>query len=171
MNAKGVIIAAVFVTFVVIGLLLMPSSASASTLGDTGDFSQQIIAFAQAIAVAEGYQDQNGNLLTGNVPAKANNPGDLVLSSGLSSLLTSGWTGQTLGEGIAVYNSTGAGWNALYNQLQFIVNGQSGLADYDTDTISDLAYNWTTTNQDAWAETVAGQLGVTPDTPLNQVLS
>ena len=144
------------------GYLLITASPSGSQ-GNTSAFSAQIVAFAQAILQAEN---------SGTVDPATNNPGNLIVTSATNSILQQGWTRKYASSGVSIYDNTADGWNALYNQLQLIVNGQSALANpANGDTISDLAYGWTTTNPDGWAETVAGQLGVIPDTPLSQVLS
>lgn len=148
-------------------------SSDGSGQGDPSAFDPSIVAFAQAIAVAE---NANPNYF---------NPGDLKVTSAsgsplnLSSKLTAGANG-TAPNGVTQYSSNDAGWNALYNQILFIVNGQSNLGNLSS-TISDLAYNYTTTDQDAWANTVAQEMAnagyvdasgnpVNPDTPLGEFL-
>jgi hypothetical protein len=122
------------------------SSGGGSGVGNPENFDQSIVDFANAIAGAE---NANPNYL---------NPGDLKVTSAsgaklnLSSSLTAGATG-TAPNGVTQYDSSDDGWNALYNQVQFIVNGSSQLANL-SNTISDLAYNYTTTNPDEWAASV-----------------
>jgi hypothetical protein len=148
------------------------SGSDGSGAGNPSAFDQSVVDFANAIASAE------------NANPSYFNPGDLKVTSGanklnLSSLLTAGATG-TAPNGVTQYDSIDDGWNALYNQVQFIVNGQSSLASV-SNSISDLAYNYTTTDQDDWANTVAGYMAnagyvdasgnpVNPDTPLGEFL-
>jgi hypothetical protein len=132
-------------------LLLEGNAAGADT---SGNYSASLVAFAQAIAKAEGFG------LAGRIPTLANNPGDLKIP---------GWTGQTLGSGISVFPSPSVGWDRLYRQLQLIVDGQS--AQYNlTDTIGSMAVKWTRTDPTTWALIVASNLGVTADTYLSSVL-
>jgi hypothetical protein len=143
----------IFIVLAALGALLLSMNASASSgsNGNSSAYSSQLVSFAQAISVAEGFG------IAGAIPTTANNPGDLEL-------------GGNVINGVTVFGSVNDGWNALYNQLQLIVNGNSGVYNLNM-TISDMAYSWTATEQDAWAENVSTELGVTPDTPLSQVLS
>lgn len=125
------------------------------TQGDQLLVSVQIQALALAIEKAEGYG------IPGAIPTVANNPGDLVVP---------GWTGAKLGSaGISVFSSYEEGKNHLYYQLQLIANGQSHIYTLD-DTISSMAKKWTATAQDNWANIVSGELGVSSDTTLRDIL-
>jgi|SRR5713101_6461386 len=126
-----------------------------SAYGGTLVTSDKVKAFAKAISVAEGFGIAN------DIPTKAHNPGDLVLGDRGNGVLGR--------EGITIFPDNASGWNALYHELNLIVNSESHVYTLDM-TISDMAYKWTDTSQDAWAETVANQLGVTRDTPLSQIL-
>ena len=117
-------------------LIFRPGSGNFSGDGSTSGFSDQLVLFAHAISFAE----QGEQVANDSVPPTNNNPGNLKVNANLSTLLTQGWTGQSASNGISIYDSPGDGWNALYYQLLFIVNGQSNLANLG-DTISDLAYN------------------------------
>jgi hypothetical protein len=127
--------------------------------------SQAIQNFAAAIAFAEGYWDANEDVNLGTIPVQANNPGDLVIP---------GWSGGSLGEGISIFSDLQAGWNALYAQLQAIVNGTS--AHYSlSESIADMGatYSGDPVNWPANVVYFLNQnfgLGVTVDTPLSGVL-
>ena len=127
------------------------------------DYPRQIKDFATAIARAEGF------FVNGSIPDQAHNPGNLK---------TPTWTapgeieGRTLGEGIALFESDGAGWNALYRQLHLIVTGESRVYNLDM-TIRDMAARWVGTNEveaGQWARNVSLQLGVSESTKLYQAL-
>ena len=119
--------------------------------------------FAQAISKAEGYG------LPGAVPTLANNPGDLKIP---------GWTGESLGKGISVFDfdtidspvAPNGGWARLFHQLSLIAAGDSAVYDPD-ETISEMAQKWTATDPDAWANNVANSLGVSVDTPIGELLT
>lgn len=110
---------------------------------------------AQAIARAEGF------FIAGSVPARAHNPGDLVMPN---------WNGPTLGAGISVFQDDDDGWNALYHQLNLILTGTSNRYNLDM-SIADMAGTWTSTQQGPWANNVAGYLGVPTSTPLWAVIA
>lgn len=122
--------------------------------GGPTSYPQPIVDTAQAIARAEGYY------ITGSVPNRANNPGDLKLG------------GVTIANGITVFDTPEAGWNALYRQLYLILTGRSSYYNLDM-TIAEMGRVWTATiaEQSAWASNVAGSLGVPTSTPLWAVLS
>lgn len=109
----------------------------------------------QAIARAEGF------FVAGSIPQLAHNPGDVKVPN---------WTGATLGNGIPVFDSDAAGWNALNHQLYLILVGQSSYYNLDM-TIADMARTWTKTQADAWALNVATFLGVDPSAPIWSVLT
>jgi hypothetical protein len=138
-----------------IAVVVFEGSALAASSGDTsGNYSSSIVAFAQAIAKAEGFG------VPGAIPTLANNPGDLIIP---------GWTGQKLGSGISVFSGVNEGKDRLYRQLQLIVNGRSG--EYTlNDTIQSMAAKYTKTDPTTWAVIVAWNLGVTADTPLSDLL-
>jgi hypothetical protein len=127
-----------------------------SQYGGPTVYPQSIKTLGSAIARAEGFY------VTGSIPQRAHNPGDLKVPN---------WTGPTLGSGISVFDSDDAGWNALYRQLYLILTGQSSHYNLDM-TITDMAATWTATQSDAWARNVAGYLGVDPaTTPLWRVMA
>jgi hypothetical protein len=114
-----------------------------------------IDALANAIAKAEGANPS------------INNPGDLT-----SGDVPSGQqTGVFNSAGVAIIDTIENGWNALTSKLSNILSGNSSVYNPDM-TISQLAQTYTGgDNSDAWASTVAGQLGVTPDTTLSDAQS
>lgn len=113
---------------------------------------------AQAIAKAEGFYVQ------GSVPQRAKNPGDLEL----------GDRGYGTIDGKTVFPSTSQGWQALYAQVQSILDNSSAIYGPDW-TIQDIANEYVngrsdiTSDSAAWANNVADSLGVTPDTQIGQV--
>ena len=117
-----------------------------------GSISKLIPSFAYAIGKAEGF----GPL--GNIPTKANNPGDLKLGDiGLG----------TLGQGITVYPTLRQGIQALYRELNLILTNTSEV--YNTSmSFSQMAIIWTgNDNPVDWADTVAKSLNVFPDTTIH----
>jgi hypothetical protein len=119
-------------------------------------YSNDVMMFARAIAYAEGFYAQ------GSAPQRAHNPGALKVP---------GWTGPVTGaEGISVFSSDDAGWEALYRQLDLIVHGRSGIYSLGM-SIADMARAWTATDQIPWATNVAARLGVSTSTRLSQVLA
>jgi hypothetical protein len=116
---------------------------------------------ALAIAHAEGFGRP------GAIPTRANNPGDLVIP---------GWSGAQLGaEGISVFPSESAGWDALYAQLQRIVDGRSHIYTVQT-TIGEMARRWTATDVESWTTNVIAYLvahgysAVTAETPIGRIV-
>lgn len=150
----------VYVAIAIVLLFTTVAVANASTGGsDVSNVSDKITKFAGAIAFAEGYWDRNNNVHTNSRPARDNNPGDFEGSGDAGS------------DGVyAKYSTIDAGWKRLYHQLQIIVDGTSDNYNLDM-TISDMAYTYTATQQDAWAENVASYVGATRDTPLRGLLT
>lgn len=119
-------------------------------------YSEKIKTFAGAIGVAEGFGIAHA------IPTQAHNPGDLVLGD-------KGFG--TLGaEQITIFQDDDTGRNALYHQLNLIVNGLSHVYTLDM-SIRDMANKWTATQPDAWANNVARELGVSPDTVIGALLT
>ena len=143
--------------FVAISILLLASNSFAggnagATIESTAvppssAVTPGIISIAQAIATAEGFY------VSGSLPANQNNPGDM----------TSGGT-------IATYPDTTTGWNALYEQILLIVNGQSHVYTASwpiynpAQPSASIAGHWTTDvppgAQANWGQNVAQTLGV-----------
>jgi hypothetical protein len=122
--------------------------------GGATSYSLEIQHAAQAIARQEGFY------VTGSVPQRANNPGDLKMP-GLPTLP---------GTSITKFPSADLGWNALHKQLFLIVTGQSSFYNLDM-TLEQMAKIWTATQQIPWAVNVANYLGVSIETPLWEVLT
>jgi hypothetical protein len=137
------------------GALVLVSRYSMTTTG--GGYSNQIAAFAAAIARAEGFT------VSGSIGARAHNPGNLAIPG----------SADTIGpEGITVFPDDAAGWDALYRQLQAIVDGNS-LYSLDW-TIDQMGARWApaATNPGGhWAMNVAAALGVPTSTRLREVLT
>lgn len=114
-----------------------------------------IDALANAIAKAEGAN------------STINNPGDLTAGDVPSEQVT----GTFNNAGVVIIDSLENGWQALLNKLGNIMNGLSSVYSPDM-TISQLAQTYTGgDNADGWAQTVASELGVTPDTTLSDAAS
>lgn len=103
--------------------------------------SKEIVDLAKAIAFAEGFG------VTGAVPTRAHNPGDLKLSGYPT-------TGD---EGIAVFPDDETGWSHLYNQLNRIKSNNSHVYSPNM-TFTQFARIWTDTAQSAWLDNVLKHL-------------
>ena len=117
-----------------------------------GSMSRLIPGFAFAIGKAEGFG------VTGAIPTRANNPGDLVLGSvGFGTLGT---------KGITIYPTFDQGVRALYRELNLILTNTSRVYT-NSMTFSQIAVLWTgNDNPIGWASTVAKSLNVFPDTTI-----
>lgn len=143
------------VVVVIAGIVYEGYAMKLSGLDTTADYTPSIVAFAKAIAKAEGFG------VPGAIPTLANNPGDLVIP---------GWTGEKLGSaGISVFSNPNDGWTRLYNELQMIVNGSSSIYSPE-DTIDSMAVKWTATDPESWALIVSSTLGIPSDTTLQSAL-
>lgn len=117
--------------------------------------TEKIRRFAEAIAYAEGFG------ISGTVPTRANNPGDLKIN---------GWTGEVTGdENIPIFSSVEDGWNRLYSQLEFIRDRRSHVYILNM-TIQEMANHYTGTQKTEWAANVSGFLHVPVTTILNDLL-
>lgn len=131
-------------------LLLVAKGRAAEESGASRD--EKIEALADAIARAEGFYHSDSNV----IPRARHNPGDITNLSG----------------SIITYQTDEEGWEALYTYLERIIGGThpaypggSGL------TFSALAYTYTgNDNATAWANTVTGQLGISPDWTLQEYM-
>lgn len=112
--------------------------------------SPAIAAFAAAIARAEGSNPD------------WNNPGDLTRSFGYAT------AGVANSAGVLKFQSSADGWNALYKQLQAIVNGSSHWS-LDT-TLADFGIGYSGGDPN-WSVNVANALGVSADTSLGDILT
>lgn len=102
---------------------------------------------ANAIATAEGF------FVAGSKPQRHNNPGDLLDSAGNN----------------IVFASLDDGWAALKHQIRLMLTGQSRIY-IPSMTIGDIGLLYTGNDHpDSWANAVAESLGVSTDTPFNQI--
>ena len=106
---------------------------------------------AKAIAKAEGFYVQ------GSLPQRAHNPGDIE----------EGDKGYGLINGKTVFASDSQGWQALYNQVQAILDGKSAYY-FPSMTIAQIG-NIYSGGDPNWGQNVADELGVDIDTPIGQV--
>lgn len=111
-----------------------------------------VYALAVAIATAENSGAEN-------------NPGSLTAGDVRSEFIT----GQFNSAGVVNIDTLQHGIEALYTKLSRIFSGESSV--YSTDmSISDFAHTYTGgENEEGWANTVAGELGVSPDTSLGEI--
>ncbi len=125
---------------------LPPSNSGLAGIFGLGQAA--ITPLMQAIAQAEGFY------VAGSIPQTANNPGDLEV----------GDVGYgTLGQGITVFGSVNDGWEALANQINLIVSGQS--SNYSpTETLAQVGATYSGGDPN-WANNVASILGVSVNTP------
>lgn len=137
-------------------------------LGGVVDLSatSPTVKIARAIAVAEGGYDAHGNNLSnGSRPSRNRNPLDM----------TADLIGRAIGkDGPFVQYATDAdGWANGYAQVNAWLEGNSRYHSSDS-SIADLAglnseTGFTTTDQQAWANTVARVLGVSLETSLSEI--
>ena len=110
-------------------------------------------ALANAIAQAEGAN------VSGSIPNKANNPGDLELGDiGYGTIAAAG------GQQITVFPSLSAGLAALENQISLIASGQSKAGYPQGATIAQVGAIYAGDTSGTWAQNVANALGLSPDT-------
>lgn len=155
------VVAGFAVAFLLLYLILETGTPShdqsvATNTVNYGGFSSSIVQpVANAIALAEGFN------VGGSIPQRSNNPGDLFLGDKGSGLAANGET---------VFASATDGWNALYNQVVLMLNGQS--AHYSpSQTFSEMASIYTGgDNASGWATIVSSALGLGPDNTLNDYL-
>lgn len=143
-------------------------SDSLSDLGGLVDTSAAslTVRIARAIAVAEGGYDASGrNLNNGSRPSRNHNPMDM----------TADLIGKAVGKDgpFVQYANDADGWENGYAQVNAWLNGSSRYHSADS-SIADLAglgseTGFTSTDQQAWADTVARVLGVSTDTALSEI--
>lgn len=125
-----------------------------AVLDPPGGYSAKVLAFARAVARAEGFG------VAGAVPTRLNNPGDLKASSVAS-------IGRDASGHLQFANLVD-GWTALYRQVQLIIDGHS--RNYTLDmTINEMAAKYAESNVH-WARNVAGALNVPASTRLREIL-
>jgi len=112
-----------------------------------------IAKIADAIAFAEGFQ------VPGSRPRRNNNPGDLERDL----------TGKAIGRdgSYVVYATVQDGWAALERQVRLMFGGSRIYKP--SMTIREVAKHYTATDPNTWALNVAGHLGVTVSTKLQEV--
>jgi hypothetical protein len=126
-------------------VVLLESQTVVASAGQGPGF----LAFAEAIAFAEGFYADGAN-----IPKARNNPGDLK------------W-GTTE---ITTFASVADGWAALYAELHKVMNGTAYIPA--SATIREFAAIYTATEQDAWTGNVVAYLrghgygNVTAETPV-----
>jgi hypothetical protein len=119
-----------------------------------------IQAFASAIAHAEGFY------VTGSIPQRANNPGDLTDDGdvGHGFIESSG----PMGAKITVYGSVEDGWAALNKKVARMLNGASHVYPLSM-TIMEVGLKYA--GSAAWAQNVATKLGIDTRTTLAEYVS
>jgi hypothetical protein len=117
--------------------------------------SPSIRKLGEAIATAEGFY------IEGSRPNRNNNPGDLTVDV----------TGKGIGKDgpFVIYANAQDGFEALYKQISEWLSGISSHISADM-TISETARIYSPDGWIAWANNVANYLGVSIDTPLNQIV-
>jgi len=142
----------VFVAVIGAAYLLLNAFPDLGSMNTSADDRTQKL--AQAIASAEGFYK------AGSRPQRNNNPGDM----------TQDLIGKAVGTDgpFVIYATPEDGWANLYAQINKWYSGTSNNAD-GTNTIFDLSRFYTTTDKDAWAVNVSNALGVSQDTPINQI--
>jgi len=149
---------------IAIALYLTSQAQAEDTPEDLGGIldtsnSNNVVKIAEAIAAAEGFY------VKGSRPQRNNNPGDM--------------TKDLIGRAIAwdgaypKYSVASDGWANLYAQINAWLNGTSRYHNAQS-TIADLAGlgtepGYTSTDKEAWANNVAGFLGVGTDTPIGEI--
>lgn len=141
--------------WLLVGLVVVLGFTAGSAVVDVMSNAAQSVVdkLAYAIALAEGF------FVSGSRPQRNHNPGDLERDV----------TGRAVGRDgpYVVYASDNDGWDALKLQVGLMFGGSH---IYTPDmSIADVASHYTATDQTAWASIVAGSLGVTPDTLLQDL--
>ena len=134
------------------GFIVLTVIGGGSLVLPPGTVPDIVQAFANAIAIAEGFY------VNASRPQRNNNPGDIMVN------------GQ-----FVVYATPEAGWAALYDQVYKMFYG--GSAYYNPSmTIQQVANHYApdgpgNPNQaENWAANVASTLGVSPDTTLQSLI-
>jgi len=117
--------------------------------------SPTIRRIGEAIATAEGFY------VEGSRPQRNDNPGNLTLDLTGKGI---GWDGP-----FVRYATSADGFEALYKQISEWFSGVSTQISGDM-TISQAARIYSPDGWLPWANNVANYLGISTDTPLNQIL-
>ncbi len=124
------------------------------------EWSPQVLKFAHAISVAEGFGPP------GNLPTRANNPGDLTgIDKG--SFATNGTANK---EGVWNFVNLVDGWSALYLKVDRILRGASKVYPL-TMTLEEMGTRYAGVGKPEWAINVAKDLGVPVTMTLQQFIS
>lgn len=116
----------------------------------------KIARMATSIATAEGF------FVTGSLPSKCHNPGDLEV----------GDVGCGVDNGKTKFPNDTAGWQALRHECDLILNGLSRAGYKLSDTWWQVAVRYTGNDGAAgWAQTVAGRLGLSVTNTLQDYLN
>lgn len=117
--------------------------------------SPTIRRIGEAIATAEGFY------MEGSRPQRNNNPGDLTVD-------VSG-KGVGMDGPYVIYATAEDGFSALYKQISKWLAGTSKYISASM-TISQAAQIYSPSGWMEWSNNVANYLGVSTDTPLNQIV-
>lgn len=117
----------------------------------------RIQVLASAIAKAEGFG------VKGAKPTRYRNPGDIRASKGVFYPGQRGLDRQ----GYVIFKTEAAGWAALRNQIQKIIDGESRYYSVNS-SLRELAHRYATSP--TWVRNVSNNLGVTPRTDLWEIL-
>lgn len=140
---------------IVLGVAIFLAVEEGSLSISPNDAVQKI---AKAVATAEGFY------VNGSLPQRANNPGDLEL----------GDIGNGTINGKTVYANVSQGWQALYGQVQAMLDNSSKIYG-PTWTIQDIANEYVSGQSGpsndslTWAQNVADNLGVSVDTQIGEI--
>lgn len=121
-------------------------------VGTTDKTQEKTQRFAEAIARAEGFY------VSGSIPQRAHNPGDLKLSAASSPL---GYL-----NGHTIFSSDEEGWNALFHQIELMRTGTSRIYKPEM-TFEQIAQKYAE-NWQPWLANVTRHLNVSSDTTLQQ---
>lgn len=152
-------IAILLAVIVAAGYALYTQVQSPGSSMDTSGVDPVIQKIAEAIAFAEGFY------IPGSRASRNHNPGDM--------------TQDLIGKGVGrdgafiIYANDADGWTNLYAQVSGWMTGSSKNAD-NTFSIADISQFYTTpgtsgNDQTNWANNVASQLGVSPDTSIGSI--
>jgi hypothetical protein len=139
-----------------------PQGEVQSTTMDSATLDAKVEQMAAGIAQAEGFY------VAGSIPQKAHNPGDLAKGD-------MGDTGNYIfakgGVQIIVFLTDDDGWTALKTKIRRMLTNTSKV--YNTQmSLSQLAQTYTGgDNPEAWANTLAQNLGVGTDSSLEDFLN
>jgi hypothetical protein len=135
--------------WILLGAVLYMTVRVYAVGGNQSAYPALVVSAARAVAREEGYY------IPFSLSSRAHNPGNLEIGDqGLG----------TLGEGVTVFPNDDAGWNALYNNLSIIANGQS--ADHPLSmTWRDFGFDYSGGDAN-WSANVTNILGVNQDSTL-----